>query len=108
MVSMPSIRVMKRAFAEKDATFDGTFFVAVKTTGIFCRPVCRAKPPREKNLEFYPNSKLEVFNRWGTSVYESDNYRNDWKGGDLSDGVYFYVLKIPERDALKGTVTIKK
>lgn len=61
-----------------------------------------------KNLEFYPNSKLEVFNRWGKKVYESSNYQNDWKGGDLSEGVYYYILKIPGKDTLKGNLTIKK
>ncbi len=61
-----------------------------------------------KNLEYFPNSKLEIFNRWGRKVYESNNYQNDWKGDDLSDGVYYYTMKIPQKDALKGTVTIKK
>jgi AraC family transcriptional regulator of adaptative response/methylated-DNA-[protein]-cysteine methyltransferase len=44
---------MRRAFAEKDSSFDGTFFVAVKSTSIFCRPVCRAKPPKPENIEFF-------------------------------------------------------
>src|SRR4051812_13881412 len=57
MVRLPSQRVMHKAFAEKDAAFDGTFFVAVKTTSIFCRPVCRAKPPRPQNIEFYPTAQ---------------------------------------------------
>jgi AraC family transcriptional regulator of adaptative response/methylated-DNA-[protein]-cysteine methyltransferase len=43
---------MERAFYSKDATYDGVFFVAVKTTGIFCRPSCPAKPKRE-NVEFF-------------------------------------------------------
>src|SRR5437016_2584765 len=57
MLRLPSIRVMQKAFAQKDPAFDGTFFVAVKTTGVFCRPVCRAKPAREENLEFYPTAQ---------------------------------------------------
>jgi AraC family transcriptional regulator of adaptative response/methylated-DNA-[protein]-cysteine methyltransferase len=44
---------MRRAFARKDSAFDGTFFVAVKSTSVFCRPVCRAKPPRPENVEFF-------------------------------------------------------
>jgi len=44
---------MLRAFAKKDAGFDGVFFVAVRTTSVFCRPVCRAKPPRPENVEFF-------------------------------------------------------
>lgn len=53
MTSLPSIPVMRRAFQRKDPAFDGTFIVAVKTTGVFCRPVCRAKPPRPENVEFF-------------------------------------------------------
>jgi AraC family transcriptional regulator of adaptative response/methylated-DNA-[protein]-cysteine methyltransferase len=51
---------MWKAFSEKDPAFDGTFFVAVKTTGIFCRPVCRAKPPRPDNVEFFPTAREAV------------------------------------------------
>ena len=50
---LPAPDVMRRAFAAKDASFDGTFFAAVRTTGVFCRPVCRAKPARPENLEFF-------------------------------------------------------
>ena len=52
--AMPSVPAMRRAFAAKDPAFDGLFVVAVRTTGIFCRPTCRAKPPRPQNVEFYP------------------------------------------------------
>jgi AraC family transcriptional regulator of adaptative response / DNA-3-methyladenine glycosylase II len=41
------------AFKAKDARFDGRFFVAVSSTGIYCRPVCRAKMPKESNCTFY-------------------------------------------------------
>src|SRR5215218_9708122 len=54
--SIPSITVMRRAFAEKDASFDGLFVVAVRTTGIFCRPTCRARPPRPENVEFFADA----------------------------------------------------
>ncbi|WP_299689180.1 Ada metal-binding domain-containing protein [uncultured Vibrio sp.] len=37
----------------RDARFDGMFFTAVKTTGIFCRPICPASPPREENVEYF-------------------------------------------------------
>src|SRR5438477_8478343 len=57
MIQLPSINVMHKAFAAKDAAFDGTFFVAVKTTGVFCRPVCRAKPARRENVEFFPSAQ---------------------------------------------------
>lgn len=40
----------------KDAAFDGRFFVAVRTTSIYCRPVCRVRAPRLENVRFYPSA----------------------------------------------------
>ncbi len=42
---------------------------------------------------YYESSELTIFNRWGRVVYHSKDYQNDWDGGGLSDGTYFYVLK---------------
>lgn len=49
-----------------------------------------------KNLEFFKSNTLTILNRWGKVIYEKENYKNDWNGGDFSDGTYFYVLSIPE------------
>lgn len=43
-----------RAVKSRDPRFDGRFFTGVKTTGIYCRPVCPAVTPRRRNVEFYP------------------------------------------------------
>lgn len=51
---------MERAFARKDASFDGVFYVAVRTTGIFCRPSCSSKPKLE-NTEFFASIKECLF-----------------------------------------------
>lgn len=40
----------------RDPAYDGRFFIAVKTTGIYCRPVCPARSPLTKNIEFYPSA----------------------------------------------------
>ncbi len=45
-----------KAFIERDSSFEGVFVVGVKTTGIFCRPTCPAKPKLE-NVEFYPTAQ---------------------------------------------------
>jgi AraC family transcriptional regulator, regulatory protein of adaptative response / DNA-3-methyladenine glycosylase II len=45
-----------RALKARDARFDGLFFTAVRTTGIFCRPVCPARTPLRRNVEFFPNA----------------------------------------------------
>ncbi|HVS30733.1 MAG TPA: Ada metal-binding domain-containing protein [Thermoanaerobaculia bacterium] len=44
------------AVLSRDARFDGRFFTAVLTTGIYCRPVCRARAPRRENVRFYPTA----------------------------------------------------
>ncbi len=42
-----------RALAAKDARFDGVFFTGVRSTGIYCRPICTAKTPRESSCAFF-------------------------------------------------------
>ena len=48
-----------------------------------------------ENLDKFPGSSLEVYNRWGTKVYESTDYKNNWSGSKYSDGVYYYILTVP-------------
>ncbi len=45
-----------RAVQTRDARFDGRFFTAVKTTGIYCRPICPARTPKRQNVVFYPTA----------------------------------------------------
>jgi AraC family transcriptional regulator of adaptative response/methylated-DNA-[protein]-cysteine methyltransferase len=49
--------IMFKAIVEKDTSFEGIFFTAVKTTGIFCRPSCTARKPKIENVEFLKTSK---------------------------------------------------
>ena len=52
--------IMYRALVEKDVTFEGTFFAAVKTTGIFCRPTCTARKPKPENVEYFRTTKEAI------------------------------------------------
>jgi AraC family transcriptional regulator, regulatory protein of adaptative response / DNA-3-methyladenine glycosylase II len=45
-----------RAVRQRDARFDGRFFAGVKTTGVYCRPVCPARTPLSKNVIFFPTA----------------------------------------------------
>ncbi len=45
--------VFERARLSRDARFDGRFFIGVKTTGIYCRPICPANTPKSENVSFY-------------------------------------------------------
>jgi AraC family transcriptional regulator, regulatory protein of adaptative response / methylated-DNA-[protein]-cysteine methyltransferase len=44
------------AFCRRDPALDGVVFVAVKSTGIYCRPVCPARTPLARNVRFYPSA----------------------------------------------------
>ncbi|MFZ4098821.1 MAG: bifunctional transcriptional activator/DNA repair enzyme AdaA [Chlamydiia bacterium] len=46
-----------RALLEKDAGYEGVFYVGVKTTGVFCRPTCPARKPKFENCEFFENAQ---------------------------------------------------
>ncbi len=53
--------------------------------------------------------KLQIYNRWGTLVFKSDAYRNDWAGHDIASGVYYYKLINPPGDReLKGWIHVLK
>lgn len=55
-VAMLDFAAQYEAFARRDPAFDGVVFVAVKTTGIYCRPVCPARTPFARNICFYPSA----------------------------------------------------
>ena len=54
--ALPDTAVCEQARLSRDARFDGLFFTAVRTTGIYCRPVCPAPAPRAANVVYYPNA----------------------------------------------------
>jgi AraC family transcriptional regulator of adaptative response/methylated-DNA-[protein]-cysteine methyltransferase len=57
---MPPRKELERALAAKDASYDGVFYTAVRTTGIFCRPSCPSRPKLE-NVEFFGSVKECLF-----------------------------------------------
>ncbi|MEI7596026.1 MAG: gliding motility-associated C-terminal domain-containing protein [Bacteroidota bacterium] len=60
------------------------------------------------NLEYFQNTNCIVFNRWGKKVYENSNYQNNWDGGDVTDGVYYYILEFANGrlKTMSGSVTV--
>ncbi len=48
---------MRKAFLSRDSTYEGVFFTGVRTTGVFCRPTCRARKPRPENVVFYATAQ---------------------------------------------------
>jgi len=47
-----------------------------------------------RGLELYAENNISIINRWGNSIYEKNNYKNDWDGNGLDEGTYFYILKV--------------
>jgi AraC family transcriptional regulator, regulatory protein of adaptative response / DNA-3-methyladenine glycosylase II len=55
-MELPDRAVCYRALEGRDARFDGLIFVAVKSTGVYCRPVCPARTPKFRNCTFYASA----------------------------------------------------
>ncbi len=53
LLPLPSRPEMERAYQASDASYDGVFYLGVRTTGIFCRPSCPARKPKPENVEFF-------------------------------------------------------
>lgn len=53
---MPPPELCERARLARDARFDGRFFIGVKTTRIYCRPICPVRMPLAKNVRYYPSA----------------------------------------------------
>ena len=58
---LPPVTEMEKAYRGRDAAYDGVFYLAVRTTGIFCRPSCPAKKPLARNVEFFATVKDALF-----------------------------------------------
>jgi len=56
MKTLPPPSEMYRALVARDATYDGSFFAGIRTTGIFCRPGCGARKPKPENVEYFPSA----------------------------------------------------
>ena len=63
-----------------------------------------------KGLEFLSQNKITIFNVNGNEVYKANGYKNDWNGGGLNTGTYYYILEIQmpngQWEIFKGYVMI--
>ena len=57
---LPPADEMYRALVQRDAGYDGIFVVGVRSTGIFCRPVCPARKPLRQNVDFFPDARAAL------------------------------------------------
>ena len=60
-----------------------------------------------EGLDRYDDVHFQVFNRWGTMVYESLDFKTgDWLATELEEGTYWYILVLPNGDEYHGDVTL--
>jgi gliding motility-associated-like protein len=59
------------------------------------------------NIENYPESDVKLFDKWGDEVFAAKGYKNNWGGGAVPDGTYYYLVKYDDR-VLKGSLLIKR
>lgn len=57
---LPTGGKLEQARKARDPRFDGRFFIGVRTTGIYCRPVCPVKMPREENVTFFDSAAAAI------------------------------------------------
>jgi AraC family transcriptional regulator of adaptative response / DNA-3-methyladenine glycosylase II len=89
-----------RAVLARDARYDGRFFTCVKTTGIYCRPICPARPPKPENCRFAPTAAAAQ--EWGFRPClrcrpEATSDLDAWRG---TEATVSRALKLIEARAL--------
>ena len=67
---------------------------------------------RIPGIEGFPNSKLEIYNRWGNVIYQSNDYGGGWDGRinnePVADGTYYYILRRSDGENFHGGLTITR
>ncbi|WP_089321231.1 gliding motility-associated C-terminal domain-containing protein [Pontibacter ummariensis] len=66
-----------------------------------------------KNIEYYPNCRIQVFTRWGNKVYESTGYNEPWNGTyngkPLPMAAYYYIIDLGMNEKpVSGSITLIK
>lgn len=87
---------MYKALLNKDASFEGIFYVAVKTTGVFCRPTCPARKPKSDNVEYFSSVHDALF-----AGYRPCKKCKPLRLKDESPEWLAGLLKIVEKDPVK-------
>ena len=67
---------------------------------------------RIPGIEGFPNSRLEIYNRWGSVIFQDEDYKGGWdgrlNGTPVSDGSYFYILYRSDGERYHGALNIMR
>jgi AraC family transcriptional regulator of adaptative response / DNA-3-methyladenine glycosylase II len=97
-----STAICYRAVQARDVRYDGRFFTCVKTTGIYCRPICPARPPKLENCTFVPTAAAAQAAGYRPCLRcrpESSPELDAWRG---TEATVSRALKLIEAGALDG------
>src|SRR5262247_543886 len=96
-------RVCDRARRSRDARFDGRFFIGVTTTGIYCRPICPARSPKDENVRYFATAaaaEAAGFRPCLRCRPEASPGTPAWSG---TSGIVSRALRLIDDGALRGT-----
>jgi len=60
-----------------------------------------------KNIHFYPNNELAIYNRWGKEVVSFRSYKQDWPSEPIDSGMYFFLFK-SDNSKINGCISVIK
>lgn len=95
-------RVCDRARRSRDARFDGRFFIAVTTTGVYCRPICPARTPKDENVRYFATAaaaEAAGFRPCLRCRPEASPGTPAWSG---TSGIVSRALRLIDDGALRG------
>lgn len=102
MKTLPPLEEMIRAYQASDASYIGVFYVAVRTTGIFCLPTCTARKPFPQNVEFFATPQEAQFAGYRPCKrcrpLEIDRHLPDWAADLLRDVERDPGLRLKDED----------
>ncbi len=92
---------MERAYLERDASYNGVFFLGVRSTGVFCRPTCPARKPLPVNVEYFPTAGEAMFAGYRPCKrcrpLEPDD-RPGWASELIADVERYHSVRITDSD----------
>jgi AraC family transcriptional regulator of adaptative response/methylated-DNA-[protein]-cysteine methyltransferase len=87
--TLPARAEMMRAFRNRNPSYDGLFFTGVRTTGVFCRPICSARKPKPENVEFFATARDALYSGYRPCLrcrpMEPSGSPPEWLRGLLTD-----------------------
>lgn len=106
---MLDVEECERARVARDPAYDGRFFIGVRTTRIYCRPVCPVRPARAENVRFYPSAaaaEAEGFRPCLRCRPETAPFCAAWNGSLTTVQRALRLIEEGALDAEDGSVTV--